>query len=116
MNKIRKTLTVMYRPIVLLEEFIAADEDNARTAPIMVDKDNLEQGRSYRRINDTGPPSYRVPNICNYNLTKRAPISKKGHRRNFDTGPLAELATPVIWSLFNAQKISWRLIPTMKMK
>ncbi|GFY18282.1 hypothetical protein TNCV_2046881 [Trichonephila clavipes] len=37
-----------------------------------------EQGRSYHRIKDTGPPSYRSPNMCNYSPTNRAPISKKG--------------------------------------
>ncbi|GFX55530.1 hypothetical protein TNCV_268181 [Trichonephila clavipes] len=44
------------------------------------------QERSYRRIDDTGPPSYRGPNTCKYSPPTRAPISKKGHRRNFDTG------------------------------
>ncbi|GFS56905.1 hypothetical protein TNCV_2661141 [Trichonephila clavipes] len=73
---------------------------------------NPPQKRSYRRINDTGtptkkgiqeilirgplttsyassePPSNRSPNKCNYSPTNRAPISKKGPRRNFDTRPL----------------------------
>ncbi|GFS69915.1 hypothetical protein TNCV_3102111 [Trichonephila clavipes] len=39
---------------------------------------DLVQGRSSRRINDTGPPSYRSPNMCNYSPTNRAPLSKKG--------------------------------------
>ncbi|GFY35007.1 hypothetical protein TNCV_5043831 [Trichonephila clavipes] len=40
-------------------------------------KDAGQQGCSYRRINDTGPTSYRGPNMCNYSPTHRAPISKK---------------------------------------
>ncbi|GFX33973.1 hypothetical protein TNCV_911751 [Trichonephila clavipes] len=38
------------------------------------------------RINDTGPPSNRSPNMCNYSSTNKALISKQGPRRNYDTG------------------------------
>ncbi|GFU46215.1 hypothetical protein TNCV_2155501 [Trichonephila clavipes] len=60
--------------------------------------DSSDHGRSYRRIshiNDTDPHSCRSPNMCNYNPTNRAPKSKKGPRRNFDTGPLTA-STPVL--------------------
>ncbi|GFV14144.1 hypothetical protein TNCV_526181 [Trichonephila clavipes] len=43
--------------------------------------------RSYRRIIDTGPPSYKVPNMCNCSPTNRALKSGKEPRRNFDTVP-----------------------------
>ncbi|GFV39356.1 hypothetical protein TNCV_1230581 [Trichonephila clavipes] len=39
------------------------------------------------RINDTGPSSYRGPNMCNYSPTNRALISKKAPQRSFDTEP-----------------------------
>ncbi|GFV79109.1 hypothetical protein TNCV_2612951 [Trichonephila clavipes] len=45
------------------------------------------QGRSYRRINDTGPPSFRGHHMCNYTTYNRALIFLKGPRRCFDTGP-----------------------------
>ncbi|GFV80392.1 hypothetical protein TNCV_2149261 [Trichonephila clavipes] len=45
------------------------------------------QKRSYRcisRINDTGPSSYRDPNMFNYSPTNRTLIPKRGQRRIFD--------------------------------
>ncbi|GFV33971.1 hypothetical protein TNCV_2613691 [Trichonephila clavipes] len=57
---------------------------------------NLEiQGRSYHRTNNTGLPNYKDPNRCIYIPTNRAPISKKGPQRNFDTAP-PEVTTPVM--------------------
>ncbi|GFW04905.1 hypothetical protein TNCV_4881401 [Trichonephila clavipes] len=49
------------------------------------------QERSYRciiRINITGPPSYRDPNMCNYSITKRALVSKKGSEGVLMRGPI----------------------------
>ncbi|GFU00313.1 transposable element Tc3 transposase [Trichonephila clavipes] len=49
--------------------------------------ENRYQGRSYHRIsriNDTGPPSYKSPNMCNYSTTNN-PL--KDLRRSFDTRP-----------------------------
>ncbi|GFU51842.1 hypothetical protein TNCV_3733551 [Trichonephila clavipes] len=49
------------------------------------------QGRSYRRIsriNDTGPPSYRGPNMCNCSRLIRLPCLKKDPERIFIQGPL----------------------------
>ncbi|GFW27951.1 hypothetical protein TNCV_768311 [Trichonephila clavipes] len=43
----------------------------------------LEQGRSYRRINDMGSSNYMGPNMCNYNPTNRVFISKKGSPEEF---------------------------------
>ncbi|GFU47740.1 hypothetical protein TNCV_4464911 [Trichonephila clavipes] len=56
-------------------------KDAQRTVPV-------RHGRSYRRINDTGPPIYRGPKLCNSSPTNSAFISKKGPQKNFDTGPL----------------------------
>ncbi|GFT01001.1 hypothetical protein TNCV_4054081 [Trichonephila clavipes] len=45
--------------------------------------------RSYRRIspiNDTGPPGYRGPNVCNCSPTNRAPIPKKRPRTSYASG------------------------------
>ncbi|GFT91476.1 hypothetical protein TNCV_4286251 [Trichonephila clavipes] len=53
-----------------------------------VNEKTREPVRSYRRINDTGFPSYRGPNMCNYSPTNRAPVPKKRPRRNFDTASL----------------------------
>ncbi|GFV51795.1 hypothetical protein TNCV_1321511 [Trichonephila clavipes] len=39
MNKIRKSPAELDSAIVLSEEFLAVDDDNVRTAPIMADKD-----------------------------------------------------------------------------
>ncbi|GFU91475.1 hypothetical protein TNCV_2542431 [Trichonephila clavipes] len=55
--------------------------------PATLGVQDLDQGRSYRRINDTGALSYRGPNMGNYSLTNRASISKKEPRRNFDSRP-----------------------------
>ncbi|GFX82623.1 hypothetical protein TNCV_1192981 [Trichonephila clavipes] len=52
--------------------------------------ESVDQRHSYRRIsriNDTGSPSYKGPNMCNFSPTNRVLISKKGSRRNFDTRP-----------------------------
>ncbi|GFW22584.1 hypothetical protein TNCV_1478811 [Trichonephila clavipes] len=49
------------------------------------------QRRSYHRIsriNDTGPPSNRGPNMCNYSTANKAFISIKGPRTSFETGPI----------------------------
>ncbi|GFW70637.1 histone-lysine N-methyltransferase SETMAR [Trichonephila clavipes] len=57
----------------------------------------LRQGRSYRRIsriNDTGPPSYRGPNMYNYSPTTMASMSKKGPRREHES-QVAEIANGV---------------------
>ncbi|GFV14160.1 hypothetical protein TNCV_526341 [Trichonephila clavipes] len=61
-----------------------------------------DQGRSYHRISDTGPPSYRDPSMRNYNLTNRAFISKVGPRRNYDTRTHLELAIPMVLMLLKA--------------
>ncbi|GFW47941.1 hypothetical protein TNCV_2401281 [Trichonephila clavipes] len=53
-----------------------------------VDDDDTLQGRSYRSINDTGPPSYRgLTCVITESLTGLLFV-KKGHRRSFDTGPI----------------------------
>ncbi|GFV90811.1 hypothetical protein TNCV_2323801 [Trichonephila clavipes] len=52
MNKIRKTATGVDCPIILSEEFITVDEDNALTAPIMTDKDILKFVQSSINIID----------------------------------------------------------------
>ncbi|GFU73265.1 hypothetical protein TNCV_167481 [Trichonephila clavipes] len=52
MNKIRKTLAGLHCPIVLSEEFIAIDDDNACTSPIMAEKDILEFVQSSKNIID----------------------------------------------------------------
>ncbi|GFS89530.1 hypothetical protein TNCV_1810261 [Trichonephila clavipes] len=44
------------------------------------------QGRSYRRINNT--PSYKGPNACNCNSTTKSLISKKGLEGILIQGPL----------------------------
>ncbi|GFX83188.1 hypothetical protein TNCV_4987821 [Trichonephila clavipes] len=49
------------------------------------------QGRSYlriRRINDTGPPYDRGPNMCDYNPLSRLPYLKKGLERILILGRL----------------------------
>ncbi|GFV30628.1 hypothetical protein TNCV_2231581 [Trichonephila clavipes] len=50
-----------------------------------------DPGRSYHRIsriNDTGVPSYRSPNMCKYNPTNRTPTPKKDPERILMQGPL----------------------------
>ncbi|GFX30540.1 hypothetical protein TNCV_3461911 [Trichonephila clavipes] len=46
------------------------------------------QGRNYRGINDTGPPSYRGSNMCNYSPLTRLPYLKKDPERILIQGPL----------------------------
>ncbi|GFX96170.1 hypothetical protein TNCV_2290591 [Trichonephila clavipes] len=70
--------------------FLGGHERICAPCPIGSEMDIVHQGRSYcriSRINDTGPSSYRGPNICNYTITNRAFFSKKGPRRSFDTEP-----------------------------
>ncbi|GFU80781.1 hypothetical protein TNCV_515081 [Trichonephila clavipes] len=50
MNKIRKTPAESECPIALLEKFIAVDDDNVCTAPILEDKDILKFDKSLKNI------------------------------------------------------------------
>ncbi|GFU30284.1 uncharacterized protein TNCV_4116461 [Trichonephila clavipes] len=48
----------------------------------------LHQGRSYRGMNDARPPIYRGPDMCNYNIPKRALVSKKSIKVVLIQGPI----------------------------
>ncbi|GFY15261.1 hypothetical protein TNCV_1570721 [Trichonephila clavipes] len=56
------------------------------------EKLGVDQGRNYRRINDTGPQTTGAPTVLQP-FTDRTLMSRKGPRRNFDTGPPLEVAS-----------------------
>ncbi|GFV78916.1 integrase catalytic domain-containing protein [Trichonephila clavipes] len=83
------------------------------------------QGHSYRRFSDTGPPSYRDPNMCNYSPTNRASISKKGPGSILIQGPFRasyaclHLVREEYWPLNgrnNARRIVHQCIKCFKAK
>ncbi|GFX25432.1 uncharacterized protein TNCV_1424161 [Trichonephila clavipes] len=52
MNKIRKTPVRLDSPMILSEEFLAVDDDNECTTPMMADKDILEFDQSSKYVID----------------------------------------------------------------
>ncbi|GFX62815.1 hypothetical protein TNCV_3351411 [Trichonephila clavipes] len=58
-----------------------------------------DQSRSNHRINDTGPPSYRGPNMSKRKNRKISRGVRKGPPRNFLYRANSGLATPVVVEL-----------------
>ncbi|GFY10666.1 hypothetical protein TNCV_2194871 [Trichonephila clavipes] len=75
MSKIQKTRGGLYCPAVSLEEFVAVDDGNVCTVPIMADKGILEFLQSSKNIIDADSED-------EIKMSKAAPVPTPSEMRN----------------------------------